>query len=121
MHQGVNCAHLSFAEFVYTIFSLSFHRLIVKPSRIIKDATTLIDNIFTNATDVKIVCGLLVTDVNDRMPVYAVLEMKKKLKVGTNIQSSNLVRRKSPEAILALKADLINHDSQEVYTDVIAH
>lgn len=43
--------------------------------------------------------------------------MKKKLKVGTNTQTSSLVRTKSPEAIMALKTDLRNHDWQEVYGD----
>ena len=61
-------------QFVNIMFSLSLHLLIVKPSRITKDAATLIDNIFTNVTDVKIVSGLLVTDVSDHLTVFVVLE-----------------------------------------------
>lgn len=41
--------------------------------------------------------------------------MEKKLKVRTHTQTSNLARIKSPEAIMALRADLMNHDWQEVY------
>lgn len=82
--------HMKTEEFVNIMFSLSLHPLIVKPSRITKDAATLIDNIFTNVTDVKIVSGLLVTDVSDHLPVFVVLEMNKRLKVGTNTQASNL-------------------------------
>lgn len=61
------------AQFFNPMFSLRFHLLIVKPSRITKDVAILIDNLFTNATDVKIVSGLLVTDVRDYLPVFAVL------------------------------------------------
>ena len=107
--------HMKTKEFV-NMFSLSLHPLIVKPSRITKDAATLIDNIFTNVTDVKTVSELLVTDV-DHLPVFAVLEMNKRLKAGTNTEISNLVRIKSWEAIMALEADLMNHDWQDVYVD----
>ena len=86
--------HIKTKEFVNIMFSLSLHPLIVKPSRITKDAATLIDNIFTNVTDVKTVSELLVTDV-DHLPVFAVLEMNKRLKAGTNTEISNLVRIKS--------------------------
>ena len=43
--------------------------------------------------------------------------MNKKL-IGTNTQTSNLVTRiKSLEAIMAHRADLMNHDWQDVYGD----
>ena len=106
-------------ELVNIMFSLSLHPLIVKPSRITKDAATLIDNIFTNVTDVKIVSGLLVTDVSDHLLVFVVLKMNKRFKAGANTQTGNLVRMKSREAITALKADLVNYDWQEIYVDDI--
>ena len=37
-------------------------------------------------TDVKIVTGLLVTDLSDHLPVFVVLKMNKRLKVGANTQ-----------------------------------
>lgn len=109
--------HIKTKEFVDIMFSLSFYPLIVKPSRITKDSATLIDNIFTNVMDEKIISGLLVTDVSDHLPVFAALEMKNKLKLRENRHAYNLVRKKSPEAILALKADLGSHDWQEVYVE----
>lgn len=39
----------------------------------------MIDNIFVNITNGKIKSDLLVTDVSDHLPVYAVLEMDDKL------------------------------------------
>ena len=109
--------HIKNKEFVDNMFSLSFYPLIVKPSRITRDSATLIDNIFANVMDDKIISGLLVTDVSDHLPVFAVLEMKNKCKLRANRHTYNLVRKKSPEAILALKADLLSHDWQEVYVE----
>lgn len=63
------------------------------------------------------VSGLLVTDVSDHLPVFA--EMDNKLNVGTHTQTCNFVRLKPPEAIMVLRADLMNHDWQEVYVDNI--
>lgn len=57
--------HMKTTEFVDIMFSLSLYPLIVKPSRITKDTATLLDNIFTNVTDVKTTSGLLVTNVTD--------------------------------------------------------
>lgn len=104
-------------EFVNVMFSLSFYLLIVKPSRITEDSATLIDNIFINVTEGKIISGPVVTDASDHLPVFAVLEVNNKLKLRTNSQTNNLVRIKSPEAIMALKAELMNHDWQEVYVE----
>lgn len=69
--------HMKTAEFVNIMFSLSFQSLIVKSSRTTKDAPTLIDNIVTNVIDVRIVSGLLVTDVSDHLPVFAVRNEEK--------------------------------------------
>lgn len=63
------------AEFVNTMFSMSFHPLILKPSRITKDTASLIDNIFfINLAEGKIVSGSLLTDVSDHLPVFVVLQ-----------------------------------------------
>ncbi len=109
--------HMKTAEFVDTVFSLSFYPLILKPSRVTNDSASLIHSILVNLTDRKIKSGLLVTDVSDHLPVFAVLEMNNKLILRMERQTCNLVRVKTSEVIAALQADLKNHDWQEVYVE----
>lgn len=109
--------HKKTAEFIDTMFSFGFYPLILKPSRITKDSATLIDNIFVNITDGKINSGLLVTDVSDHLPVFAVLERNNKLNFPEKIQTHYSGRVKTPEAIAALKTGLANHDWQEIYVE----
>ena len=109
--------HKKTAEFIDTMFSLGFYPLILKPSRITKDSATLIDNIFVNITEGKINSGLLVTDVSDHLPVFAVLERNNKFNLPEKIQTHYSGRVKTPEAIAALKMGLANHDWQEVYVE----
>ena len=78
----------------------------------------MIDNIFIKVIDGKIKSGLLVTDVSDYLPVFTVLEINNKSKFRTKKQN-NLIRIKSPEAIIAFKTELLNYDWQEVYVDYI--
>lgn len=99
-------------EFVHA--SLDFYPQILKPSRKTKDSATIIDNIFVNLIGGKIKSGLLVTDVSDHLPVFAVLETNKSSTLGTR-RTYNLVREKTPEAIMAFKAALSSHDWPDVY------
>lgn len=64
--------HAKTTEFVNIMFSLSYP-LLVKPSKITKDCTTLIDNIFIHVMDQNMTNGLLVTDISDHLPVFAIL------------------------------------------------
>lgn len=109
--------HAKTAEFVNTMFSLSFHPVITKPSRITLESVTLIDNICINVIDGEIEGGLLVTDISDHLPVFVVLEMNNKLALSKSKQNPSLVRIKSPESIMALKKELINYDWQRVYVE----
>ena len=64
-HRGTNnCFNL--------MFSLDMYRLIIKPTRISNVSATLIDNIFTNDINRDITSGLLITDISDHLPVFAV-------------------------------------------------
>ncbi len=107
--------HPNTKEFLDIMFSLSLHPLIVKPSRITKDNATLIDNIFTNVVDGNTISGLLVADMSDHLPVFTVIQMN-------NLRASKkrptyLTRKLTPEAILALKVELLSYDWQEVYVE----
>ena len=54
------------------MFSLGLYPLIDKPTRITDHSATLIDNIFTNELDSKINSGLLISDISDHLPIFAV-------------------------------------------------
>lgn len=56
------------------MYSNSLFPVIIKPSRITTDTATLIDNIFTNKIDSKIVGGLLINDISDHLPVFAIFQ-----------------------------------------------
>ena len=45
--------------------------LIDTPTRITQQSATLIDNIFTNDINHDIICGLLINDISDHLPVFS--------------------------------------------------
>lgn len=55
-------------EFIIMIFSIGLYPQITKPSRITTHSATLIDNIFPNGIENKIVSGLMIIDINDHLP-----------------------------------------------------
>ena len=66
--------------------------LITKPSRITRSTATLIDNIFTNNIEGNIERGLLVKDISDQLPVFALYQWKheaKETKKNIQIQAPN--------------------------------
>lgn len=66
--------HQKTTDFISTMYSNSLFPVIIKPSRITIDTATLIDNIFTNKIDHEIVGGLLITDISDHLPVFAIFQ-----------------------------------------------
>lgn len=79
----------------------------------------MIDNIFINVIEGNATSGLLVIDISDHLPVFTVLEINNTVKSTANRETTKLVRIKSPEAIRALKEELLNHDWQDVYVEDI--
>ena len=53
------------------MYSFGLYPLIIKPSRISDVSATLINNIFTNEAVNDISSGVLVTDISDHLPVFA--------------------------------------------------
>ena len=65
--------HTPTSSFIEHMYSNSFIPLINKPTRVTDRSATLIDNIFTNSIcDTNILQGLLVTDLSDHFPVFAI-------------------------------------------------
>lgn len=52
--------------------SRSLYSVITQPARITSTCATLIDNIFTNETDMVINSGLLISDISDNLPIFIV-------------------------------------------------
>lgn len=61
--------HHATDEFVNALYSL--FPSISRPSRITSHSATLIDNIFTNAMDQTKVSGLMISDITDQLPIFA--------------------------------------------------
>ena len=59
--------------FLDTMYSLGLYPLIDRPSRITNHSSTLIDNIFTNAKEYNNVRRLLVNDITDHLPIFALI------------------------------------------------
>ena len=60
------------SEFINIMYSNHLCPLIDKPSRITTETATLIDHIFTNRIEDKVVGGLFIRDVSDHLPVFAI-------------------------------------------------
>ena len=59
----------TFLDYMYT---LGLYALITKPSRITEITATLIYNIFTYELQFQVNSGLLITDISDHLPVFAI-------------------------------------------------
>lgn len=75
-------SHIQNSDFVETIYKNGLYPLITKPSRITATSATLIDNIFTNVLDNHITSGLVINDISDHLPIFAIFDYKlpKKIK-----------------------------------------
>ena len=102
--------------FINTMYSNNLFPLITKPSRITTETATLIDNIFTNKIELNIKAGLLLHDLSDHLPVFAVLQNVLRIKKEKKSNTCYFTRHRTPETIAALELDLINQNWNEVYT-----
>lgn len=107
--------HKKTRDFVDTMYSLSLFPVILKPTRITCSSATLIDNIFTNDNESKIVSGILLSDITDHLPVFATIQNTTKAKIQNYPEIQKLRRNKTPEAVEALKEDLGKQNWNVVY------
>ena len=104
--------HTLTSDFVDLLHSHSFISLINRPTRITSTTATLIDNIFTNSTNIEnSFQGLLVTDVSDHLPIFCV-----DLEKSDCVKEDFIYRRNmSQRSKLAFRDDLANLDWNEMY------
>ena len=54
------------------MYAIGLYPLIDRPTRISNQSFSLIDNIFTNVTNYNITSGILINDITDHLPVFAI-------------------------------------------------
>jgi hypothetical protein len=70
-------SHQGTRDFMNVLFNHGCYPIINLPTRI-QNRYSLIDNIFTNVTDIDVMNGLLIDDLSDHLPVFALLPHAKK-------------------------------------------
>ena len=94
------------------MFSLGLYPLIDKPTRITAYSATLIDNIFTNELDSTISSGLIINDISDHLPIFAICKYKDVQR--TQSPKFRLIRKTSDSCIAALKDGLLTSNWDNV-------
>ena len=67
--------HNPTSSFIDCLFSNYFLPLIHKPTRITETTATLIDNIFTNFTDLSLKSATLFCDISDHLPIFQIASL----------------------------------------------
>ncbi len=106
-------------DFIDTMYSIGLVPTILKLTRITNNSATLIDNFFTNELGSRIISGLLLNDVSDLLPVFPTFQSFTMIKSNINIENNNnhkLNKKRTPEALKALKYDLRKQCWNVVYS-----
>ena len=77
--------HMASSVFLELLYSYGFFPMISKPTRIVKENSTLIDNIFTNDVLNDSTSGIMCSDISDHFPIFAICQ-KKLLKLQEGLQ-----------------------------------
>ena len=73
--------HNPTADFIDMMYANSFIPLINKPTRVTRQSLTLIDNIYTNCTNINIERGIFYTDISDHLPIFCIVSSTKHEKI----------------------------------------
>uniref|UniRef100_A0A1A8GC74 Helentron 4 helitron-like transposon replicase/helicase/endonuclease n=1 Tax=Nothobranchius korthausae TaxID=1143690 RepID=A0A1A8GC74_9TELE len=101
-------------DFINSMHLLGLFPLITKPTRINAHSSTIIDNIFTNASEGIERSGIVMTDISDHLPIFTVY---KNHQIKNQQKMEKLIRDRSQNAIDALKKELEQQNWDEVYVD----
>jgi hypothetical protein len=63
-------------EYLNMIYSNNFFPLITKATRVTCHTATLIDNIYTNASPIKITSKIITADISDHLPTFCVSDIQ---------------------------------------------
>ena len=106
--------HNGTRAFTDIMFSYGMYPLIDKPSRITEYSHSLIDNIFTNEPEHNEFAGLLINDISDHLPIFAITKCNIKVDTKEDIKF-NFVRNLDNEAVRSFKNDLSEQTWEHVY------
>ena len=63
-------------HFFHLLFALTLFPLINRPTRLSNQHASIIDNIFSNAMNMNINCGIMMDDISDNSPFFIKVECK---------------------------------------------
>lgn len=95
------------------MYSMSLYPTITKPSRITVNSATIIDNIYTNYLEGKLLSGILINDITDHLPVFVIYDCELKLMKEEHEIRQRRVR--TEESLNILRSALSGHDWRMVY------
>ena len=87
--------------FLDYMYSFGLYPLITKPSRITDITATLIDNIFTNELQFQVNSGLLITDISDHLPVFAICGNQFVCRCATPSQYRRIINTSTTDKLIA--------------------
>ena len=83
------------------MYSFGLYRLITKPTRITNITATLIDNIFRNELQFQVHSGLLITDISDHLPVFAICGNQFVCRCATPSQYRRIINSNTTDKLIA--------------------
>ncbi|KAK2185770.1 hypothetical protein NP493_224g01010 [Ridgeia piscesae] len=83
------------------MYSFGLCPLITKPSRITDITAMLIDNIFTNELQFQVNGGLLITDISDHLPVFAICGNQFVCRCATPSQYRRIINTSTNDKLIA--------------------
>ena len=99
--------------FLDQMFSSGLYPLITRPTRTTCTSATLIDNIFCSELCRNKVCGIVLSDATDHMPIFVLCD-----------NSTNVVNREDPTVKYKRKLDedslnRLEHDQNDINGDIV--
>ena len=83
------------------MYSFGRYPLITKPSRITDITAMLIDNIFTNELQFQVKSGLLISDISDHLPVFALCGNQFVCRCATASQHRRIINTSTTDKLMA--------------------
>ena len=96
----------SVRHFLELMYGTGLYLPITKPTRITCTTMTLIDNIFTTDIEQHYACGLLINDISDHLPIFAVCKNNIKNKYNQHKRNTKRTRQIKEENITLHNCEL---------------
>ena len=104
-----HCQHYLTDNFLYILHGYGLYTLITQPTRITIHSATLLDNIFTNVPFNNAKSGVIINDISDHLPIFAVINYRGWISTE-NLKKYKTIRQFTDENMQALNNYLIRFD-----------